>query len=415
MSWVLAAWIGCVEPVGTSSPGSTREVVPVDTGPTGLIGQFGAITVGERASDGVDEPYTYARGYFVSRDGGVDNYGACAFWPTHPCVLDYPAEGQTVEAAALSDLEALNTATYFDVGPVYVGDLVLRRSLREDGPIHFVTLGFEVPTAPGRLSLGRDFAFYNGVDDFVPADPMVLQSPDPVDGLRFGPGVDEVTLAWETPAQGDVLLEIGTQVTHLADDGRHVLSATELGLAAPLSGLEISLGRMTLREVDAAGNTIRLQSRRDQPLHAMYVDFTDYLALGDELYESCSEALGNEPLPPGRYHGDLSTYEDDHRARARPGRPLETPGGDVALPFRLAAGEELTLTYRSARGGVVTLLSADCANPRVAPGIDELTHTIRYRAAKGEELVLLVDNRYLDLPGSELFTVEWSLQSPEKP
>lgn len=397
------------------SLGCKGDAAPQPVAPEGLQGQLGSVAVGLELVDGDFYPYRameYAHALFVDQDGGLVNAAGCApfLWPQHTCVMGYPSEGVTAFAPTLEELFGFNTATFFHVGPsveVGPGRLEELEVYPELWAYHALGDGLWAQ-GEGGLSITETFAPYEGTADFTYADPIEVTAPVPGLAAVVGPQDTSVELAWVAPGGGDVLLETEGRVTHLADDGHHTLDLAPFAFEGPIDMAYLTLGRMTLTDVDASGNTIRVQTRADQRLGVVYRDLKGYADLGDRAAEDCAAAVGTDVVSPGRYWGDLTGARDDHQVDSSGTYP------DVVVPIELAAGDELAVTLHLPTAAFPFLLDDTCGTVLASPDplTFEGTASFTYRADQTRRAYVVVDaHRYVML-GGEVFALEWTVTPP---
>ncbi len=393
-------WLGCGAPPASVSlePAPEADDSAVAATDRGAVDRFGSVVLRSTRAWWLDDEVRSAGAVFVDDDGGLANAAGCLFAPRDLCVMGYPAQGRSVDEATLLELMPFNTATLLDAGPeVRVGEVVLERQ-RSSGLGTYYSAGpFDLGSESLGLALhGGELAPYTGTSDIVFADPLVITSMAPPHWALLGPG-DDLALQWTSGGVGDVILETSGTVTHLPDVGRTSVSTEVLGLSAPLSATELSLGRMTYRDVAASGNTIRLQTRRDAKIRVVYADLEGYEPLPEGVAESCEAAAALPVVPPGRYHADAS--EDEMPVRV--------------VPIEVEAGQRLEVTYRRTTfDAVATLRDADCTSiVQSAPSTDGRPVSLGYEAAADERLHLVLDAGSVD-PPADLLTVEWARTPP---
>jgi hypothetical protein len=350
---VFGVLVGCG---GEDPPEDTDEVTDDDPEPTGetgtadddFTGKEGSIVLVHYAA-GIDfDEYFEGHAVFADSLEGIINLAHC--WPGwSTCVSDYPSSGSAAEEG--EDPNFLFYADTYDVDPLLVG--TMPDELAMFTYVTYFDWYWDSVTGwggDGIVSLDGDLAPYTGTADFTYPTQMVLTAPDPSVALTADAD-DIVTLTWEPASDGMVILEWANTITVLEDDGSHDLVIADLEKSEPIDQLFVQLSRVLDTEVDAAGNTIHVQTRSEQILQIDYLDVGGYteLVVGNNVAEECEDAAALPPLGAGSYWGDLAVAEDDESPgdydNSLTGFPAE--GNDVVARIDLLAGQTLSVEYSS--------------------------------------------------------------------
>jgi len=346
----------------------TTETEPTEetgTQEDDFTGKEGSVVLVHYAGILGDDEYYEGQAVFLDDAMGVVNLAHC--WPGEingpqwsTCVASYPPSGTADDGADGSFVAYADT---YEVDPLLVGS-----TPNALAAYPYVTQfdwywdSISGWGGNGILSFDGDYAPYDGDNDFAYPTQIVVTAPDPAEALSVGPD-DIVTLTWEPASDGMVLLEWGATVTVLEDDGSHDFAVADLDAASPI-GLEyLRLSRVIDTDVDAAGNTIHVQTRSEQVLELDVLDVEDYaeLELPDDVAESCDDAGTLPPLGPGLYYGNLGIADDDEDpgdSNDLTGWPA--PGNDVVARIDLLAGQTLTVEYWNLLDGSMYLLTDSC-------------------------------------------------------
>lgn len=369
-------------------PKPTTLPVEEDTGasPTGITGVFGTLGLNEGLPSWGDGPIggTYGLGVFTEEPLPFVNY---TYWSlTGICLPEELPEGETVPITG--ERCTVSPPTFSAGWTLRLGDLLLQRAQSAPGVLEYTGFGGPIPEGASRaLSIGGDLAPYASEDAIVYTDPMVVTSPDPNQPIYVGPDDVVLPITWTPQPIGDVLLITQTTVTHLVDDGEHVFPLTLAafgGTNDPLWTMYIELSRQVTTPVDAAGNTVSIETRSDQRLWITRVDLEGRLPLeiGVNAAETCEAAKLLPSLPPGEYQGDISFAGDDHRPSLSYSH-WPAAQGEWVVPIDLVAGEALVLTYWRVQDAALYVLSSECddadllavgVQSKYQPGIESLTY-----------------------------------------
>jgi hypothetical protein len=264
----------------------------------------------------------------------------------------------------------------------------------------------------GIVSLDGEYAPYTGTNDFPYPTQMVVTAPDPTAAVNVGPD-DIVTLTWEPAADGMVLLEWGSTVTVLEDDGTHDLVVADLDPdpSAPVSTHLVALSRVIDTEVDAAGNTIHVQTRSQQTLMIAVGEDVPELVLGIDVADACEDAAALPGVLPGLYWGDLSDAEDDEDPGDLTG--FVADGNDVVARIDLLAGQTLEVEYMNFADGSVYLLTDSCNPDDGLEGEDdeyyEDPEDLDWNANADGPVYLVLDSFF---PGGSFYWVDIQILAP---
>jgi len=369
----------------------TDTAVPLQdyTGMTGTI-----VVVHWPASvNSEDESYSGAA-LFTDLDGGLLNGAHCILYGA-PCVIEWPAVGESLIPEI--DTSFLNAAEFFEVGDaIDVGS----DSFPID-PNYTVPVYIGVPTGfgtTGGIALDGDYMPYEGTDDFTYAGAMEVTSPPTDTRIEVTTG-DSIDFAWTPGGEGEVILTVKGTIYHLDDTGSFTLDVDDIGFFAPLDTTSVQLSRVTNSEIDAAGNTIQIETRSEQ---WFYIDFEDTvgwteLTLDNEWTETCAEAIGLPPLAAGQYYGDLTGMDDDHDLGDQNDTTgWATAGFEGVSAVHLLAGETLTATMRqTVLDAAVYILDGDCDPDEPLAGTDDTFNgeeeVVEYTATNDETVYIVMD------------------------
>jgi len=400
----ILGFVGCtpsVDDQGTTNPLVTfddDDDKPTDTAVPlqDLTGQKGSIVVTHYPSSfGFDDETYTAVGLFTDGDGGLLNMSHCLLLAS-PCVTELPAIGESITEDP-SATTFLNSIGFYDVGdPIFVGDHTLNIDPNYTVEVYISSLsGFGTGTG---IQLDGDFMPYAGSDDFAFTDMIDATSP-PIDAeLVVGPG-ETVDFAWTPGGAGDVYLTVADTLHHLDDSGAFTLNVDDLELAAPLATVYAQLSRQTHTEVDAAGNTLQVQTTSEQWYTVNYEDLEGWteLELDVSWTEDCDGAKLISPIAPGQYYGDLTDLVDDHDlGYNNPTTGWATEGFEGVTAFDLLAGQTLTATMKQiVYDAAVYVLDDDCDPSNPLAGTDDTLdgqeEVVEYTATDDETVYLVLD------------------------
>jgi hypothetical protein len=414
LALALAACSGKTTPTeetGTPTPTETEDSgTPV---PVELTGNVGSVYVLESLENVYNPTFYFSAGLFGDDDGGLVNLSGCIF-AGDACVTAYPAEGESEVGTA--DFGFFYSAEYMDVGSsVTVDDGTMGR-LVSQGLFYYQGTPSGFGTGDAGIAYDGDFAAYTGTADFTYASSLEALSPSPTDPLVIDVSTKALEFTWTPGGVGDMLFEANGTVIHLADDGSESVLVADLGFEAPLDTATLSLGRSTLSEIDANGNTIKIQTRSNQYYYATYTDFTGYTELVDGVTQAddCDAAALLTPVTPGLYWGNTANAGDDHDLGAYNDViywPSE--GDDVVVPVALLDGQEIEVTYRQVLDAAVYLLPASCDDDDALDGADEYIYidpeNFSYTATEDGTYYLVLDGYF---PGGDYFTVDIQVTGP---
>lgn len=372
----------------------TETDTETDTTPTeeDFTGKFGSIIAVHWPAD-ADYPEGYAgAGFFIDQDGGIVNLAECLLM-SGACLASVPAEGATVTESA--DASFLETAEFYDAG----GAISVGGEQWVDGGNYDVPVYEAEPTVfdgMGALAFDGDLAPFEGADAFTYASKLVVTSPSPTERIAAGPG-ESIDIAW-TAGSGTMLLRYGATTKVIADNGSTSVAVADLGLEPPFDARAIRLARATFQNVDAAGNTVRVQTISEQWL---YVDYTDTNGW-DELAPSntCSMAQAADAVGAGSYYGDLSTGYSNNLDLGADNEltGYATEGNDAMIKIELAAGEKLTAKVRQLGLDAAIYVVTNCEDASSAVAGADATLTSEFEeleyTASGEQTVYLVIDAY---------------------
>lgn len=339
-----------------------------------LTGLYGSIALVQWLPDAYNEEANFTVGLFVDDDMGIVNLATCLLVGGQ-CIEGYPAVGDPgVEA---SD-GAIYTNAINDVGELQVGGTTIQPDNSYGFAVYIAdTAGLG---GPGGISFDGEYAPYSGTDDYVVPDTMDVTAPDPSQAVAVTTG-GVVDLAWASPGAGGVFLEVMSAagatvpdtVVHLDDDGAHTILVDDLGFRQPFDTKALLLSRIETNDVDAAGNTVRIQARSDQWIYLEFSDTTGWteLVAGATAAEACADAAGLPVVGPGQFYGDLAAFADDHDlGDGNPVTNYATAGFDAVLPVAMLAGQTMTATFRQDLDGSIYVLDAGCDEGEPLAGAD---------------------------------------------
>jgi len=377
--WSMVA--GCSGEDDTPTDDADDETTDEETEPTGetgtggeeLTGKEGSIVLVHYAPDFDSDEFFNGFGVFLDDGLGIMSLADCWIgWST--CVSSYPASGST---AFGEDGTFLLYADTYEVDPLLVGTTpneIPQLAGFNDFDWYWGTVsGWG---GNGIVSLDGDFVPYSGTADFQYPTQLVVTVPDPEAAVGVTAD-DTLSLSWESAADGMVLLEYNNSVTVLDDDGAHDLVVADLDPSSgePIDQRIVRLSRVVDTTVDAAGNTILVQTRSEQTLAVGILDVDAYteLSLPTDVADACEDAASLPPLLPGLYWGDTSVGENDES----PGDyyndltawPAE--GKDVVARIDLLAGQTLTVEYSNFEDASMYLLTDTCDADDGLVGADE--------------------------------------------
>lgn len=354
------------------------------------------------------EEYSEGFAVFLDDTQGVVNLAYC--WAFATCVSTYPPIGTPAEG---EDGTFLFAADSYQVDPLLVGsapnELNLFNYVTDFDWYWSAITGWG---GDGIVSLDGEYAPYTGTNDFPYPTPMVVTAPDPAAALSVGPD-DIVTLTWEPATDGMVLLEWGTMVTVLEDDGSHDLVVADLqpDLSEPISQHLIRLSRVIDTEVDAAGNNLHVQTRSQQVLAIGVVDDAIELVLGVDVADKCEDAASLPSVVPGLYWGNMSIAEDDEDPGDLTG--FVADGNDVVARIDLLAGQTLDIEYMNFEDGSVYLLTDSCDPDDGLEGEDseyyDEPEDIDFEADADGPVYLVLDSFF---PGGSFYWVDIEIDDP---
>jgi hypothetical protein len=402
---------GCqpVEPNPQTPPTDKGVDTGVAPGLTGGVGSVSIVRYQPREGFPTEVQRSYA--VFSDQDGGVSNLARCLYFFQDPCTASLPDVGEAVLADV--DLSFVNDMVYYDVGETLVvaGENVGRDDVW--GDTAYYTGALSTYGTATDVGYGGDLRPYSGSEDIVYADRMDLVSPPTDERVVVGPG-DAVDFMWTAPGTGEVILTHGSTLWHLEDTGLFSLEIDGLGFRAPLDHAEIAIDRIQHVEVNASGNTLKIEtvSRQSYAIDFEDLDGWTELASGDLASASCMEATLQPPIEAGQYHGDLTGLSNTHNLGDREeGIPMASEGSDLASGVALQAGETLVVSGRQVQDDLVLMLydaSCDEAYPLAYAntGMEGEEETLVYTAVADETVYLIVDG-YED---GGLFSVTVDLQ-----
>ena len=242
---------------------------------------------------------------------------------------------------------------------------------------------------------------YDNDNAFIVTERLVPTSPPSEDRISAGPG-DSVTFTWKPLGKGAVILEFAGTIYTLKDEGSFTLPLDKVALNSPIDSVPATLSRVTMSDVDAAGNTFRVQTRSDQVWFVDYVDLGNkYTGLidGETLADGCSKAQGLTAVGAGKYVGALTSYANDVELPAyNPATGLPTSGRDGFVKVELEAGQTLQASYQQDEANAsFYLLNASCDTETPLTGSDEdpnrpsTVESLSYKATTNETVYLALD------------------------
>ncbi|MBX2797712.1 MAG: hypothetical protein KTR31_08595 [Myxococcales bacterium] len=396
----------------------TTEPPPIHTGDTAtpgpmLVGQQGSVVLGWRGPM-PQEPLThYAFARFAETDADVSNAAHCLLvggW----CVRDYADVGEvlteSVDPAEVGAAPALDAGRSIEaMGVRLLADWTTGSPVYRGSPLQLAE--------PASLRIGGDLHPFEGEELFAIAEPLEMASPNPAQTLVGGPGGD-VTLRWKPAAKEEGTLVVQTATSLYTLDptaGSFDVPVDDLALRAPFDRGTFTLSRIVTTEVDAAGNAVTVQTRRDQTFVLDYIDTEGFERLQDgiTIARSCGAASTlKKPLAPGVYHGTVGNYPDSHDLGAdNPFTGVASAGRDGVVQLGLLAGQTVTATYRQGlHDSVLYVLGSDCAVEKPLATADDAqagdAEQIVYAAAADATVFLVLDS-WLD---GASFSLELDIQ-----
>jgi hypothetical protein len=239
---------------------------------------------------------------------------------------------------------------------------------------------------------------YEGSDDFTYAGAIEVTAPPTDQRMVIEPG-DVVDFEWVGGGTGDVYLTVGGTLHHLDDNGAFSLVIDDLGLSAPITETTARLARRTSTRVDAAGNTIQVETISEQWFYLDYQDLDgwDEMVLDATWSETCDGAISLASIPAGQYYGDLTDMDDDHDlGYNNPTTGWASPGYEGVAAVDLLAGQTLTATMKQTTlDASVYILDSGCdpANPLAGTDdtLDGEEEVVEYTATIDETVYLVLD------------------------
>jgi len=333
---------------------------------------------------------------FVDNDRDLKNLARCLYFFFDPCVSEYPAEGEVGLAGV--DLSFYTEMISYDAGdPLTVGGVDLSPDPSHEDWITYYVAEPDRFGDDSEISIGGELTPFAG-DVLAFPDRIEMTAPPMGSRVAVGPA-SVVSLAWEAPGEGEVYLTHDETIWHLADNGSFDLEIDGLGFTPPLDHGTLYLDRQLNTEVDANGNTVRVETLSRQLYHLDYSDLTHWTALatGGLAAETCGQATLQPSIPAGQYHGDLAGLNNDHDLADRvEGIPFSSQGSDLVAGIDLQAGEQLRVEGRQVLGDLVLMLydaGCDPAYPLAYAdaGFTEEDETLTYDAAVDQTVYLVID------------------------
>ena len=367
--------------------------------PQDLTGQKGSIVISHTppSVDFEDESFT-AIGLFTDADGGLLNMSHCLLGGS-PCVVEWPDVGESITADP-NDTAFLNGVGFYDVGdPIFVGDHTVNIDPGFTVEVYLASLtGFGTGTG---IELDGDFMPYTGTDDFTFTDLMEATAPPTDEALVVGPG-DTIDFAWTPGTTGEVYLTVGDTIHRLDDNGAHTLNVDDLELEAPLDTAYAQLLRQTHTEVDAAGNTLQVQTISEQWYTLNYEDLAGWTELEVDVNwsDDCEGSKLVSPIAPGQYYGDLTDLLDDHDlGYNNPTTGWATEGFEGVSAVSLLAGQTLTATMKQVVYDAAVYILDDACDPNnplagTDDTLDGEEEVVEYTATDDETVYLVMDGWY---------------------
>ena len=377
---------------GDDDDDRTDTAVPLQD----YVGNVGSIfVVHYLPSMGYETETFLAAGLFTDTDGGLLNMTQCLVFGGL-CIDAYPAVGDS--AAPDPSTDFLNGLSFFDVGdPILVGDNPVNIDAGFTVPVYLSSSLSDFGTGTG-IQLDGDYMPYSGTDDFTFTDVIETTSPPTDETTVVGPD-DTVDFAWTPGGNGEVYLTVNELIYHLDDTGSYLMTLDELDLDAPLDVISASLSRQTLTEVDAAGNTIQVQTVSEQVFSLAYEDTEGWteLELDVSWAEDCDGSKLLTPIAAGQYYGDLTDLIDDHDlGYNNPTTGWATEGFEGVSAVTLQAGETLTATMKqTVYDAAVYILDDGCDPGDPLAGTDDTLdgeeEVVEYTATDDETVYLVMD------------------------
>jgi hypothetical protein len=371
---------------------ATDTAVPLQD----YVGNVGSIfVVHYPPSMNYEADQVIAAGLFTDADGGIINMTQCLVFGGL-CIDAYPAVGESAEPNPNTDF--LNAVTFYDVGdPILVGDNPVNIDAGFTVPVYLNANLSDFGTGTG-IQFDGDYMPYSGTDDFAFTDLIETSSPPTDETTVVGPG-DTLDFSWTAGGTGEVYLTVNEIIYQLEDTGDYSLTLDDLVLSAPLDVVSASLSRQTHTEVDAAGNTIQVQTVSEQVFSIAYEDVEGWteLELDVSWSEDCDGAELLSPIPAGQYYGDLTDLLDDHDlGYNNPTTGWATEGFEGVSAVALLAGETLTATMKQTTyDAAVYILDDDCDPSEPLAGTDDTLNgeeeVVEYTATDDETVYLVMD------------------------
>ncbi len=368
LAWSLVAGCGGQDDTTTEDTDETTDGEPEPTGETGtpeddFTGKEGSLVLVHYAPTYTsDDEFYNAFAVFLDDTQGILSLADCwVGWST--CVTSYPASGSTADGEDGSFLQYEDT---YEVDPLLVGTTP-NEIVPLQGFNYFDWYWDDVTGwgGDGIVSLDGDYAPYNGTADFQYPTQLVVTAPDALAAVGVAAD-DTLTLSWEPATGGMVLLEYNNSVTVLDDDGSHDLLVADLdpGSGDPIEQHFVRISRVVDTTVDAAGNTIQVQTRSEQTLAVGVLDLEGYtqLSMPVNVAETCDDAATLPSLTAGLYWGDTSVAEDDESPGDYYNDLTDWPavGKDVVARIDLLTGQTLTVEYSNHEDASMYLLTDSC-------------------------------------------------------
>jgi len=370
-----------------------------DTGPplVGLQGLNPAVVLIEARTGSSWQ--TFSAALFVADTQGIANLTSCLFLG-RSCFNAYPAVGETTVPLVV-DVEAIET---FDAGEVMLNGDALSKNSADPSLLFYDGTSPFWAGSPGHLSYHGELTPYDGKNVINHPARMDVTAPDTQSAASLA-GSGLLVFSW-VPGAGNVHLRSATgSVTGLDDAaGTFSASAASMGLQAPFDSQLILLSRVNTQELSAAGNTVSVETRSEQPIQVDYEDYVGWteLVTSSDVADSCDTLGGIPPVPAGNYWGNTVGNSDS----------LTLPegnivldgftafGNEVVLPINLMAGQQLSASTRTLPGAdsSMYLLNASCdvdnplagSDTTLSGGVEEFTYT----APVNERVLLVVDRWY---------------------
>ncbi|MBX2804204.1 MAG: hypothetical protein KTR31_41470 [Myxococcales bacterium] len=386
----------CVDGGFCEVPTGTLPTID-DTAPTNLLtGQFGSIFLAEVLPNLVfnpEESMFIGLASTVADDGGVQNLAQCVLGSFGVCVDAYPEVGQFVKPDP--DL------SFFDSPQVRnPGDILAAGTKLIYSPANRFNQGMPRQIAPpGNLLIGGELEPFQSDDAFDVVSALDILMPDPASPIVVAADGDMI-FSWKPTGSGRMYLELDGTIVGLDESaGTATVTPTSLGLDGNSVSTTAILSRIASTDVDASGNTYRVQTRRDQPYQVDYLDIEGATPMADGIHlaGSCKEALGLSPVAPGSYYGTVQPYAND--VSLLEGNKItyfDSAGRDGFVRIDLTAKQTLLVSYTQVFSDAsVYLLDACDKKPLPVAGSDYTTNgdpeSFLYVAPFDQTVLLVLD------------------------